>query len=74
MNWSFTTARALGMAALALGAFLLVIAYNASNAPVDQVSEALTGRYTDHTMWYVLAGIVAVVGGGVLMFTRKKAV
>jgi len=74
MNWSLISSRVLGLSALALGAFLLVIAYNASNAPVDQVAEALTGRYTDHTMWYVLAGIVAVVGGGVLVLSRKKTV
>ena len=71
MNLSMS--RMLGVAALVLGVFLLVLAYRASNAPIDQLSNALTGRYTDQTMWYLLAGIAAVVIGGVLLLFAKRA-
>lgn len=66
------TSQILGIAILALGAALLAFGYHASGAPIDQVSNALTGRYTDRTMWYVVGGVVAVVCGGVLAVVGKR--
>lgn len=57
----------IGIVALALGAVLLFFAWRASNAPVDQISEALTGRYTDNTMLYVVGGVAGIVIGLVLL-------
>ncbi len=57
----------LGAIAIAVGAMLLFFAWRASNAPVEQISEALTGRYTNATMWYVIGGVVGVVAGVVLL-------
>jgi LPXTG-motif cell wall-anchored protein len=62
-----------GMAVFALGVVLLGFAYNASNAPIDQVTNTLTGRYTDQTMWYLILGVAAAVGGGLLAFFGKRA-
>jgi drug/metabolite transporter (DMT)-like permease len=62
----------LGVAALALGAVLLGFAYHSSNAPIDQLSNTLTGRYTDQTMWYLGLGVVAAVGGGLLAVFGKR--
>ena len=59
----------LGVVALGLGVFLLVFAYQASDAPMDQLSNTLTGRYTDQTMWYMMLGIAAAVTGGVLVLS-----
>lgn len=57
-----------GLVALAVGAMLLFFAWRASQAPVDQLSEALTGRFTDNTMLYLLGGIAGiVVGVGLLL-------
>jgi Protein of unknown function (DUF3185) len=53
----------LGAVALVIGLVLLGFAYQASNAPMEQVSDALTGRYTNQTMWYLILGIAAAVGG-----------
>ena len=61
-----------GVVALTLGAVLLGFAYHASNAPIDQISNTLTGRYTDRTMWYMAIGIAAVVGGGLLAFFGRR--
>jgi drug/metabolite transporter (DMT)-like permease len=58
--------RILGLVLLVVGAILLVFAYRASNAPVDQISNALTGRFTDQTMWFVILGGIGVVAGGLL--------
>jgi drug/metabolite transporter (DMT)-like permease len=63
----------LGVAALALGAVFLGFAYHSSNAPIDQLSNTLTGRYTDQTMWYLGLGVVAAVGGGLLAIFSKRA-
>ena len=58
----------IGFVALAVGAVLLFFAFQGSNAPVDQVSEALTGRYTGNTMWYLLGGLTGTVAGGALLY------
>lgn len=63
----------LGAVALVIGVVLLVLAYHASNAPMDQVSNAITGRFTDQTMWYLILGIAAAVGGVLLVaFGRRR--
>lgn len=63
----------LGVVALVIGLVLLGFAYHASNAPMEQVSEAITGRYTNQTMWYLILGIAAAVGGVLLVaFGRSK--
>ena len=63
----------LGVVGIVLGAVLVGVAYDPSNAPMDRISEALTGRYTDHTMWYLILGIVAAVGGGLLALFGKRS-
>jgi drug/metabolite transporter (DMT)-like permease len=56
----------LGAIILVVGVIILGFAFNASDAPVERVSETLTGRYTDQTMLYFLIGGIAAVGGGLL--------
>jgi len=56
----------LGLVVFAVGVAVLVAAYNSSNAPLEELSNELTGRFTDETMWYFAVGIAAVVGGGLL--------
>ena len=58
-----TQTNIIGLVVLALGAVLLFFAWRASQAPMDQMSEALTGRFTGNTMWYLLGDVVAVVTG-----------
>jgi len=35
--------------------------------PVEQISEALTGRFTGNTMWYLVSGVIGIVAGGALL-------
>ena len=56
---------------LVVGVILLSFAYHASNAPLDQLSNTLTGRFTGETMRYLVLGAAAVVGG-VLLFLFGK--
>ncbi|MBL8669238.1 MAG: DUF3185 family protein [Alphaproteobacteria bacterium] len=64
--------RLAGIAILAVGVVLLIVGFRSSEAPVDQISNALTGRYTDRTMWYMVGGAVAAVVGGVLAVLGKR--
>ena len=65
--------RVIGIVVLAVGAVLLGFAYHATNAPMERVSDAVTGRYSNETMWYFGVGIAAVVGGGLLaLFGNRK--
>ena len=67
--------RAFGMALLVIGVVLLVIGLNSSHSTVDQLSNSFTGRFTDHTMWYIVGGIGTGAVGLVLLsgFLGKRA-
>ena len=62
-----------GIVVFAVGLVLLYFAYNASNAPVDQIANAVTGRFTSQTMWYLVGGIAAALGGGLLFLFGRRA-
>ena len=55
---------------LAVGAVLLYFGINATDAPAEQISEAVTGKYSDNTMMYLVGGGVAAVAG-VFMLLKK---
>ncbi len=63
-----TQTNIIGLVVLLLGAVLLFFAWRASQTPLDQMSEALTGRFTGNTMWYLLGGVVGVVAGAGLLY------
>jgi len=68
------TARIVGIVLVAVGAILLGFAYNATEAPVEQIANTLTGRYRDQTMWYIAIGAASVIGGGLLaLFGNRSA-
>jgi drug/metabolite transporter (DMT)-like permease len=63
----------IGAVVFAVGVFLLVTAYNATQAPVEELSNTITDRYSDNTTWYFVAGVAAIVGGGLLaLFGARK--
>ncbi|KTG16269.1 MULTISPECIES: DUF3185 family protein [unclassified Guyparkeria] len=62
----------IGVALLVLGLILLYFGYESSQGLDDQVSEALTGEYTEGTMFYWIAGGVSAVVGLVMLVARKK--
>jgi Protein of unknown function (DUF3185) len=62
----------LGVVVFAVGAVLLGFAYHASNAPLDQLSNTLTGRFTNQTMWYFILGAAAAIGGTLLALFGKR--
>ncbi len=58
--------RIVGLVLLAVGVTLLVFGYNASQSVGERIVEGFTGRFTDQTMWYLIGGIAAIVGGAAL--------
>ncbi|HWA41583.1 MAG TPA: DUF3185 family protein [Hypericibacter adhaerens] len=64
--------RALGLILAAGGGVFLPLGLKASEAPVEQLSEALTGRYADHTLWYIAGGLGAMIAGVCLALSPKQ--
>ena len=67
-----TPAQMLGLVVFAVGAILLGFGYHASNAPLDQLADTLTGRFTDRTTWYFALGAAAALGGTFLAVFGKR--
>jgi hypothetical protein len=66
--------RILGIVICVVGIALLITGFNATDKPVDELSNTFLGHYTDQTMWYLIGGAAAAVGGGLLaMFGGKRA-
>ena len=60
----------LGVALLVGGLILLYFGYNASESVTEGVTEAVTGSYSDKTMYFLVGGAVAAVVG-LVMLVRK---
>lgn len=66
-----------GIAVLAGGVGLVGLAWHVSSGTFEQApgaasSVALIGQYANNTMWYLLLGAAAVVGGTLLSFFGGK--
>jgi hypothetical protein len=63
-----------GLAILALGVVLLIFGFNESNSFSSDVSRTFTGNPTNHAMWLIIGGAVAVVAGiGVSLTGRRRS-
>ena len=60
----------IGIVLLVIGAIALYFGFNATNAPMEEVTEAFTGRYSDQTMLYLIVGALAGIAG-LVMLVRK---
>ena len=65
--------RIVGIVLVVVGIVLLGFAYNAAQAPLDQISSTLTGRFTRQTMLYGLVGLAAALGGVLLLVSGRRA-
>jgi hypothetical protein len=65
--------RLLGLVLLVIGAVLFFIGLNATDSVSDNISEGLTGKFTDKTTWYLIGGLaMALVGGAMTLFGGGK--
>lgn len=67
-----TSNRILGIVLLVVGSILLFVAYQSSQSLGDQVSEAVTGRFTDATTWYLILGAASAVAGVVMLLSNRS--
>ncbi len=65
--------RVMALVLLVVGAILLFFAYQSSQSLGDQVTEAVTGRFTDSTTWYLILGAASVAGGVGLLLSGKSS-
>ena len=61
------TNKIVGAVLLVVGAVLLYFGLQATDAPLEQAREGLTGDYSDETMLYLLGGAAASVAGLLLV-------
>jgi Protein of unknown function (DUF3185) len=66
------TKKIAGLVLIVLGAVLLYFGFTATDAPLEQARESLTGDYSDRTMLYLIGGAVAAVAGVGLLFFGKR--
>jgi hypothetical protein len=66
------TKKIVGLVLLVVGAVLLYFGFQASDAPLEQARETLTGDYSDQTMLYLVGGAAAAVGGLALLLFGKR--
>ncbi|WP_166263523.1 DUF3185 family protein [Marinobacter caseinilyticus] len=64
------SSKLVGLVLLVVGIALLYFGYQASQSVGNQLTESLTGRFTDETMWYLIGGAAAAVAGGFLVFKK----
>ena len=62
-----------GLVLLVAGGVALYFGWQATDAPLEQARETLTGDYSDQTMLYLIGGAAAAVAGlGLLLFSGKR--
>lgn len=59
-----------GIILLAVGIIALYFGINATNAPMEEMTEAFTGQYSDQTMLYLIGGAVAGIAGLIMLFRK----
>lgn len=64
--------RLIGIGLLVAAVILFYLGYQSSQGLDDQISEAITGEYTDSTVWYWILGAVSGVVGIVLMSMKGR--
>ncbi len=64
--------RLAGIVLIVVGAVLLYFGFQASDAPLEQARESLTGDYSDRTMLYLIGGAAAAVAGVALLALGRR--
>ena len=64
--------RIAGIALAAIGVVLLVLGFNEADSFASQVSKFFTGNPTDRAVWFMICGVVALIGGAGLALLGGK--
>lgn len=65
------SSKLVGIVLLVVGIGLLYFGYQSTQSIGNQLSETVTGRFTDETMWYLIGGAAAAAAGAFLAFFKK---
>lgn len=60
-----------GVVLLVVGVMLVFFGWQGSESLGDQLTESITGRFTDETMLYLIGGAAAVIAGAFLAFRNR---
>lgn len=63
--------KVIGIVLLVVGLILLYFGWQSSQSVGDQITETFTGRFTDSTMWFLIIGAAAAVGGVMLAVIKR---
>lgn len=63
--------RVIAVVLVAAGLMLVFLGYQSSQGMDDQVTQAITGDYTDRTVWYWLVGGAAVLAGFFMLMRQR---
>jgi Protein of unknown function (DUF3185) len=66
------TNKVIAIVLLVVGAILLYFGLNATDAPLEQARETITGDYSQQTMLYLLGGAAAAIGGIAMLLVRRS--
>jgi hypothetical protein len=66
------TKKVAGIVLIVVGAVLLYFGLQATDAPLEQARESLTGDYSDQTMLYLIGGAAAAVAGLAMLVIGKR--
>ena len=67
-----STTKLAALVLIVVGGMLLYFGYSASESVLESVTESVTGRFSDQTTMYLVAGAAcAVVGVALLLFGKK---
>jgi uncharacterized membrane protein YidH (DUF202 family) len=64
--------RLIGLVILIVGIVLLLFGINSTQTMGEHIVEGTTGRYTQMTMWYIIGGIILIIGGLGLCIKRVR--
>jgi len=59
-----------GIVMLGIGIALVGFGLNSTQAITEKAMEGVTGRYTNHTMLYLIGGIALIISGGALAISN----
>lgn len=65
------SSKLVGIVLLVIGVALLYFGYQSTQSLGNQLTETVTGRFTDQTMWYLIGGAASAAAGAFLLFFRK---
>lgn len=63
----------LGLGIFAVGIILLIFGFNESRSFSSDVSRFFTGNPTNHSIWLIVGGAVAVIAGLVLALRARRS-